>query len=258
MAGVIFALVFHGSAAARTALIPIALIRWTAMMTARIHDNLWASYDVDILKEQPPEPPPPPAEEPPEEKPEPKAAPPPPAPKEKEQPPPPEPPPPAPAQASAIMTSPDDTIDFTGNGFVTGSAETFAGGVTHQAGTSATAVRSLKAQPGGVPGATGTGSAPPPPSVDRSRPVSLKGSTEWKCPWPAEAETEQIDEAKVRVRISVGADGKASRVEVLSDPGHGFGREARQCAMRETYNPALDVNGTPIPGTKEINVTFER
>jgi protein TonB len=154
------------------------------------------------------------------------------------------------------MTSPDDTIDFTGNGFVTGTATQFAGGVTHQAGTSTTAVRNLSAQPLGVP--DGIGSAPrPPPAVDQSRAVTLV-SKEWKCPWPAEAETEQLDEAKVRVRISVGADGRATRVDVLSDPGHGFGREARQCAMREKYTPAMDAYGMPIAATKEINVTFER
>jgi protein TonB len=82
---------------------------------------------------------------------------------------------------------------------------------------------------------------------------------EWSCPWPNEAELEQIDEATVTIRAFVSEQGVATRVEVVADPGHGFGREARRCAMHERYVPALDRDGRPIASiTKPIRVRFSR
>jgi protein TonB len=63
----------------------------------------------------------------------------------------------------------------------------------------------------------------------------------------------------VTVQVAVGADGRATSVTVVSDPGHGFGREARMCAMRETYTAAADHDGNPIAGqTKAFRIHFER
>jgi protein TonB len=46
---------------------------------------------------------------------------------------------------------------------------------------------------------------------------------------------------------------------VVRDPGHGFGRAARQCAMQKRYNTAQDRDGTSIAGqTKPFNVRFNR
>jgi periplasmic protein TonB len=247
----------HGVAAARVALIPLDLIHWTQSVKARVHDRLWATYEIDLLK--PPEPPAPP---PPEPEPEPakveEKAPEPspkePSPKDQE----PTPPAPAPAQAGQVMTAPDDPVDFTGDGFQQGNAETYAGGVTHAQGTATTAVRSVGAKPGGTPGGTGTGTAPA-PAQDKSRAAGLRGSNEWKCPFPAEADAEQIDDAYVTVQVTVGPDGHAKQVAIVNDPGHGFGREARACAMRETYNAPLDAAGSPITGqTKPFRIHFER
>jgi periplasmic protein TonB len=252
--------VFHGTAAARAAALPIDFMQWSRGVGEHIHERLWSIYDIDVAK-APPEPerapPPPPQEEP---KPEPKAfVPPPPTthapPKE-------EAPAPAAAQASQVLTKaadPDEPVDLTG--FVTGNAASYAGGVTEQGGTSATAVYDVNAKKGGTPGGHGTAAAapPPPPTPDRSRPAGLSGASEWKCPWPSEADAEQIDEAYVSVQVTTKSDGTAEKVTVLSDPGHGFAREARQCAMRERYNSALDHDGNAIGGvTKAFRIHFER
>jgi protein TonB len=71
----------------------------------------------------------------------------------------------------------------------------------------------------------------------------------WKCPFPPEANAEHINHAEVRVQAEVSETGAATAIIVLVDPGSGFGREARACAMRHTYQPALDHDGKPTAGT---------
>jgi protein TonB len=100
--------------------------------------------------------------------------------------------------------------------------------------------------------------APPPPGPDRSRAASLSGGTQWSCPFPPEADTAQIDEAFVSLKVDVRADGTPTAVSVLQDPGNGFGREARRCAMNKRYQTALDHDGTPIDGTWRARVHFSR
>ena len=164
------------------------------------------------------------------------------------------------AQAGTVLTAdpdPNAPVDLTG-GFVSGSGTSYAGGVTQAGGTGKSAVYAPAARATGTPGGTGQ-PATSPPGPDRSRGAGLSGASEWKCPWPAEAEAEQIDEAFVKVQVSVGANGRPMNVAVLSDPGHGFAREAQKCAMRESFTPALDRDGTAIPGmTKVLKVHFER
>ncbi len=255
--GALVALVLHGTAAARAALIPLDLIHWTQGVRALVHDKLWSTYDVDMVREPDEKPAPPPEPEPvPEPAPQAREAR---APAPKAEPNEPPPPPAAPAAAQAGQVLASDEVDFTGDGFAQGNAANYAGGVTHAQGTSTSAVRNMAARPDGVPGGTGSAPAPPPPAVDRSRSAGLRGSSDWKCPWPAEADAEQIDEAYVTVRVTVGPDGRAKTVAVVSDPGHGFGREARICALRETYKTALDREGNPIEGqTNGFRIHFER
>jgi hypothetical protein len=46
---------------------------------------------------------------------------------------------------------------------------------------------------------------------------------------------------------------------VLADPGNGFGREARRCAMAKRYAAALDRDGGAIAGTtRPFRVHFSR
>jgi periplasmic protein TonB len=96
--------------------------------------------------------------------------------------------------------------------------------------------------------------------VDRSKPPGLSGGTNWgTCPFPAEADAEQIDQAKVTIVVTVRPDGSPLAVKVLSDPGHGFGRNARMCALGKRWTAGLDRNGQPTTGTTPpITVKFNR
>lgn len=173
---------------------------------------------------------------------------------------------PAAAEAGKLLTSepePDEPLDLTGEGFISGTGTRFSGGVTAADGTSSKAVRNLAARGDGVKGAQGKkdgarGTAPP--AVDKSRPAGLPPGANWNaCGFPPEADAEQINQARVRVVVVVGADGRPTSVNVLSDPGYGFGRIARNCAMRFTYPPGLDKLGNPAPrATRPFAITFTR
>ncbi|MDB4996547.1 MAG: Ferric siderophore transport system, periplasmic binding protein TonB [Myxococcaceae bacterium] len=212
---------------------------------ARAVEEATEVVDIDIPKPPPVIEPPKPEEPPPSKVPEPTSA---------------AAPPPPPAQAAAIVTAapdPNDPVDFTG-GFVTGNAQTYVGGTTAATGTSPIAVRTPPAATG-VPGGTGPITAPPAKvGPDRSKRPTLAGDAEWRCPFPAEADSDQIDSAVVTIRVEVAASGKAGTVTVTKDPGHGFGREARRCAQDKTWSPALDHDGVAIPGTAIVNVRFDR
>lgn len=212
-----------------------------------------SQYEMDVVKETPP--PPPEPEKPPE--PEPEKAPPPPTPQNE--------PPPPPTEAAKVLTQepkPDEPVDLTGNTFVTGNADSFKGGQSSTQGKGDKPVYNPAATNTGVVGGTGTTPAapPPPPKDDKSRAAGLLGSSDWNdCPFPGEADAEQIDRQAVLIKVHVKPDGSPESVEVVQDPGHGFGREARKCAMRKKYAPGLDPNGNPIASiTKPFRVRFER
>ena len=228
---------------------------WARDVRTSVTNHLAQTYEVDMVKpaEKPPAPPPPP---PPEEKEPPKQL-------VKEQPKD-EPPPPPPAAADAakvLMQEPakDEPVDLTGNTFLNGNADTAVGGTTQIGGTAKTPTNNAHAVATGVPGGTGTAAAPPPVTVDRSRVARIANlSNLERCPFPAEADAEQVDEAAVGIEVHVSTDGRAETVAVTRDPGHGFGREARKCALRERYSPALDVAGNAIPGVYKVNFRFSR
>ena len=211
---------------------------WTADLAARVHDAIVVERPVEV----PPPPPPPPAPA----SPEPTAT----APRvtrtaraARAQ-------PAAPAQAAKLAAVSTDPLDFTGSAFVVGSAATYAGGTTTSTGTSATPARGNVA-----PGGTGAGAAAVP---SRARPVSLDQAA-WNCPWPAEADAQQIDQQTVVLRVTVRADGGADRVDVLSDPGFGFGAAARLCALRTRFEPAVDPQGRAVVAlSPPIRVHFFR
>lgn len=220
-------------------------------------DARLAPYEMDVMKEAPPPPPPPeeePKPEPPHDDPKPVV---------KESAPPPEPAVAQPAEAAKVLTAEpnpnEGPVDLT-NTFVTGSGSTYAGGTTSANGTSKTAVYNPAAAPTGVPGGTGTASAPPPRRDDKSRVPSLLGAVDWgDCPFPGEADAEQIDQAFVIIQVRVKPDGSPENVTIIQDPGHGFGREARKCAMRKKYAEGLDPDGHAIAGTtKPFRVRFVR
>jgi periplasmic protein TonB len=156
----------------------------------------------------------------------------------------------APAQAGQIAAASTSPVDFTGSAFVVGSGPSYAGGTTTNSGTN------RKPATGAVaPNGTGTGDGA---ARSRARPVSLDQAA-WNCPWPAEADARQVDQETVVLRVSVGVDGRAERVDVLEDPGFGFGRAARQCALSTRFGPARDPAGDPIAAlSPPIRVHFYR
>jgi protein TonB len=152
---------------------------------------------------------------------------------------------------------PNDPVDLTGNTIVQGNAEAYAGGFTASNGTNTHAARVTPAATG-VVGGTGPVAAPV-QGPDRSRTASLAGGREWSCPFPQEADISQIDDARVELQVDVRADGTAAAVRVIADPGNGFGREAKRCALATRFQTALDHDGNSIAGaTKAFWVHFQR
>jgi protein TonB len=255
--GIIGALLLHGVVAANAATTLGDVHAFAVLVRAEIHDRLSAQLDVDLS--EPPPPPPEPAAPEPTPPPEPQAPPPIAAPT-----PPTDAPPPAPAAAEAgkVLTAdpdPNEPVDLTGDGFVTGNGDHFAGGVTASNGTSTNAVRDLRAQQAGV------GKPPPPGPVSSAagsnlmRAAAPLGGSWNDCEFPPEADVEGIDSAVVQLTVTVGADGRAKSVTILRDPGNGFGQATRSCAFRKQFTSALDRSGAAIVmSTAPFTVRFTR
>jgi len=250
--GLIIALSVHGAAAARGATALIDMGAFAALVQSTVRDDIRATYKVEIA---PAKPPPPLAEPPaPEKEVQPKAV---------SRNPTPDSPPPPPAQAGKVLTAepdPDAPVDLTGDGFVTGDADRYVGGVTSSKGTSKTPVTNTGAKVGGKIGGTGNGPVNSSPTKqDLSTPAKPAVLSWDDCPWPPEADADQINYTRVRIVVTVGLDGRAQKVTVVNDPGHGFARCAQQCAFRKSYSVALNSDGKPIVSTTPpFTVTFQR
>ena len=253
--GVLGALFLHTMVGVQAASTLGDVHAFAVLVRAEVRDRLHAEFEID------PEPPPPPPPEPvAEPEPEPQAPP----PTRVAAPPPntPAPPPPAAAEAGKVLTQepdPNEPVDLTADGFVSGTGDRFAGGVTAANGTAKGAVRDLRAQPDDVGKAPPPGPVAPPSGPDLSRAAApLAGS--WNdCEFPAEADIEGIDSAVVQLTVTVGPNGRAKSVTVLKDPGFGFGQSARTCAFRKQFNSALDRAGTAITmSTAPFTVRFTR
>lgn len=251
--GLAFALTVHGAGAAHGFSALLDMSAFAALVQSAVRDDIRSTYAVEVAEQKPP--PPPPVEEPKPE-PEPQAR----VPSRGAQA---EAPPPAPAQAGKVLTAatdPDAPLDLTGDGFVSGDGDRYVGGVTSSKGTSQTPVRQALTKPEGKVGGTGKGK----PDADLTKPDLSRApvpiDTAWNdCGFPPEADTDQINYMRVRVVVTVGLDGRAQKVTVLTDPGHGFGRLAQQCAYRKTYGVGLNSEGKPIVSTTPpIGITFQR
>ena len=251
--GLLGALTLHGAAGAQAAANLYEMESFSVSVSQYVKNLLQLQIDIDSTP-----PPPPPPETPPPPEPEPEKAPPPPPPQAANEPP---PPPPAPAEAGKVLTSdpdPDAPVDLTGDGFVTGDGE-FRGGITASSGTAKSAVRDIKAQPGGAPAGTGTAPAPvaKAPEKDLSQAAMPMGTSWSDCGFPAEAQLDGVEFGVVKLVVTVTPEGRAKSVTILSDPGSGFGNHARQCAMRRTYKPALDKLGQAVvSSTPPFTVKF--
>lgn len=258
------AIVFHALGAGTSVLGSIEIRNFVELVQDHVENRLNASIDIEEerIEEEPPpsEPEPEPEVEEPEPLPEP-------LPQPTTPPPdtavPAEAPPPAAAEAAQVLTAdpePDAPLDLTSEGFISGTGTRFAGGVTAGSGTAKTAVRDRGATGAGVVGAQGPPSPTPVPVQDKSRPAGLPVGANWSnCPFPPEADAEQIHQAAVRIVVFVDLSGTPTSVSVLSDPGFGFGRQAQKCAMRFKYPVGLDKFGKPVASaTKPFRVTFTR
>jgi protein TonB len=172
-----------------------------------------------------------------------------------EPPPEPTPAPPAAAQAAQVLAQ-NDVVDLS-NSIVVGSGAKYGGGTTDSSGTSARAVRATGAKDVGG-GVTPGGTPAPAPAVNRTRAPRLAGGASWSCPFPPEADVAGVNQAAVALRVSVGASGSVSAVQVTSEPGYGFGRAAKRCAMSKRWDPGLDASGRSVDATAVVNVRFVR
>lgn len=77
--------------------------------------------------------------------------------------------------------------------------------------------------------------------------------TDWRCRRPGYDELGRI---VVRLRVHVQPDGKPGQVLVTIPGPPDFNRRAVDCARDETYLPALDPEGRPIPGECEFSIEF--
>ena len=250
--GLVFALGLHGAGAAHGFTALLDKSAFAALVQSAVRDDIRAVYKVEVVEKKPP---PPPPEDAPKPEPEPQAR----VASRNQA----EAPPPSPAQAGKVLTAnpaPDAPLDLTGDGFVTGDGDRYVGGVTSAKGTATTAVHQALTKPVGKVGGTGNGkpdAALTKPDLSRT-PVPVDSNWD-DCGFPPEADTDQINFMRVRVVVTVGTDGRAQKVTVLSDPGHGFGRLAQQCAYRKSYGVGLDSDGKPIVSTTPpIGIRFQR
>lgn len=145
--------------------------------------------------------------------------------------------------------NPQTPADLTAETFVTGTAAAYAGGVTTATGTNPVAVQTREVDPRSLPRSG---------EPDRSISVSLE-DPDWRCPWPREAEADEIAQQIAIVRVVVRADGSVESAAILSDPGHGFGETAVACAMQTRFAPARDRQGRAIRSqSPPIRVRFTR
>jgi len=165
-----------------------------------------------------------------------------------------------PAEAPNVLTrkdDPDAPRDQTSDGFVNGPGEGTHGFVSAK-GEGKKPVDDPRANDKGKKDGNG-GGGPPAVAQDKSSVPQLLGGSGWSCPFPAEADDEGIDSAVVTLYVTVRPDGTAASVTVSSDPGNGFGRSAKQCALTRKYKAGTDKDGTAVSATLgPINVRFNR
>ncbi len=145
----------------------------------------------------------------------------------------------APAKAAQVIAqapAPDAPVDMSDTAFVTGTADSYAGGVTASSGTSDTAVE----------------------ASDQSRAVSLDENN-WNCGWPVAAESQSMNEQSAVIKVLVRVDGTVKSATIVSDPGSGFGDAAVACALHTQFKPALSAKGEPVEAqSPPIRVRFTR
>jgi periplasmic protein TonB len=155
--------------------------------------------------------------------------------------------PPPPAKAAVIIAT-EQSVPAP---VEVGNAENFVGGTTSSEGKNSVAVDVSAVDPNAKPTSN-------PQEVNRAARVSLR-TNNWNCPWPSEADAEQINEQFVVLRVVVDKSGSVISARVINEPGFGFGDAAKTCAMRTHFSPARDAQGDPVQAeSPPIRVRFVR
>jgi protein TonB len=106
---------------------------------------------------------------------------------------------------------------------------------------------------GGTGTGTGTGVGPGTGSVKSRARKAWIARTDWRCRRPG---YDELGRVVVRIRVEVLLDGSPGQVTVVRAGPEDFNRRAVDCAKDETYLPALDPEGRPIPGSAEFSIEF--
>jgi periplasmic protein TonB len=162
----------------------------------------------------------------------------------------PEPPAPSTAAAAPMVDAPlvANAIAEGGSLAVTSGTGTSIGGVATRVLPEA-----VSGSGSGAPGSLGSGRG----MLDHSRAPQLAGSAQWSdCPFPSDAYDAGVESGTVKLQVRINASGGVDAVSVLSDPGYGFGHEARRCAMRKRWQAGLDREGKPIAAVAIVNARF--
>ena len=265
--GFIIALLSHTAALSYPDLTTWQMRAAVGHMRTELHAYFWREYEVVVSEpeEQTPEQPTPPPPEPEQVA---VQEPLPPEPQPADEPPPPdddpyaddeEPPPPA--KAPDALTADDDAVDMSGDGWEmvdSDGSESTGTGYSAANGKGSEPVRNKYARVGstGNRGSKGKGSRKPKKKRNLSR--GLGGKFTSNCPFPPQADLHQVDRAVVQLMVTVNASGRVQSARVVSDPGYGFGSQARRCMMARSFPPALDSSGRPVTMTAPMNVQFRR
>lgn len=158
------------------------------------------------------------------------------------------------AAVAQTLTQEREVLDLS-NTVVVGGGASHGGGRIDTNAKNAGFVRAL-----GMPAGADVGVAPGRGQAQPGRACSprLAGGASWSCPFPREADVDDVNQATVALRVSVNANGSVRDVSVSSEPGYGFGRAAKRCALTKHWAPGLDTTGRVIGTVAVVNVRFVR
>jgi hypothetical protein len=83
----------------------------------------------------------------------------------------------------------------------------------------------------------------------------LEMNSAWDCEFPEDVKEGRV---VVRIRVHVSATGSPVRVNIVRSGPPSFNASAIECARRQLFHPALDVEGKPRAGDREVSILFYR
>lgn len=163
----------------------------------------------------------------------------------------------APAGPTSDLDAPDAAPEFAASGpldFTDSAVVLRAGGGPPGAGAALVGGAGHRSAGGGLT----TREPPTAGAPGLAHLASLTGAGDWDCPFPRDADRAGIHQAVVDLHIAVDQLGRPRRIQILREPGHGFGPAARRCARSKRFQPARDRDGHPVTGVVTVRVRFLR